>query len=314
MRLELNLVEIFCCVVDEGSFSKAGKKLRLSQPTISGHIRNLESFIGTPVLDRLPRKLVLTRAGKLLYRHGQSILGEKQSAIRELRQLLNCEQCEIILAGSSIPSECLLPRKIASFRKKFPDVKVEILISDSRGSVADVLSGKAELGFVGAIFDEDEIEYRRFGSDELALVVPNRGEWLDVKSIKLGSLIKKPFLVRESGSGTRQAFEDMFGYSMDRFNIAACFGSMGAIREALKAGVGVSVVSLLSVSSELTSGLLKAVKIEDIGPMKRDFYVATHRKLSLSPIAAAFLEHTLADAESAGGDSTCGDRGKAKSR
>lgn len=299
MRLELNLVEIFCCVVDEGSFSKAGKRLCLSQPTISGHIRNLESFVGTPLLDRLPRRLVLTRAGRLLYRRGQSIISEKRSAIRELKQLLDCEQGEIVLAGSSIPSEYLLPRIVASFREKFPHVMVEVLISDSRGSVDDVVSGKAELGFVGAIFDEDEIEYRLFGSDELALVVPNSGEWLDVESIKLAELITKPFLVRESGSGTRQSFEDMFGYPLERFNIAGCFGSMGAIREALKANIGVSVVSLLSVSSELAGGLLKTVKIEGIGPMRREFYVVTNRKLNLSPIAAAFLNHIAADAETA---------------
>lgn len=316
MRLELNLVEIFCCVVEEGSFSKAGRKLCLSQPTISGHIRNLESFVGTPLLDRLPRRLVLTSAGRLLYRRGQSILSEKRYAIRELRQLLNCEQGEIMLAGSSIPSEYLLPGIIASFREEFPNVKVEVLISDSRGSVADVLSGKAELGFVGAVFDDDEIEYRHFGSDELALVVPNSGEWLRVESITLSELIKKPFLVRESGSGTRQAFEDMFGYSMDRFNIAGCFGSMGAIREALKANIGVSVVSLLSVGSELSGGILKVVRIEDIGSMKREFYAVTNRRLSLSPIAAAFLKHVAPESEAPDEEASTGiseSRKKAKS-
>ena len=127
MRLELNLVEIFCCVVDEGSFSKAGKKLRLSQPTISGHIRNLENLIGTPLLDRLPRKIALTRAGKLLYKRGQFILTEKKSAIRELEQLLNYEIGEIVLSGSSIPSEYLLPPIVATFREKFPNIKVASL-------------------------------------------------------------------------------------------------------------------------------------------------------------------------------------------
>jgi DNA-binding transcriptional LysR family regulator len=315
MRLELNLVEIFCCVVDEGSFSKAGKKLRLSQPTISGHIRNLENFIGTPLLDRLPRKVVLTRAGKLLYKRGQSILGEKKSAIRELEQLLNCEQGEIVLSGSSIPSEYLLPPIVASFRESFPDIKVEILISDSRGSITDILSGKAELGFVGAVFDEAEIEYSYFGSDELALVVPNNDAWRDVESIKLSDLITKPFLVRESGSGTRRAFEEMFGYSMDRFNIAGCFGSTGAIREALKANIGVSVMSVLSVGAELASGFLKTVVIDDIGSMKREFYVITNRKLSLSPIARAFLKYALPDEDSVKNAAAAGfqkHRGKVK--
>jgi DNA-binding transcriptional LysR family regulator len=293
MRLELNLVEIFCCVVDEGSFSKAGQKLCLSQPTISGHIKNLENFVGTPLLDRLPRKIVLTRAGKLLYKYGQSILCEKKSAIRELEQLLNCEQGEIVLSGSSIPSEYLLPPIVASFREKFPDIKIEVCISDSKGSITDVLSGRAELGFIGAIFDESEIEYRHFGSDELALVVPNNKEWRDVASIQLSELTAKPFLVRETGSGTRRAFEEMLGYSLDRFNVVGCFGSMGSIREALKAGIGVSVVSVLSVGAELAAGLLKRVKIEDFEPMKRDFYVVTNRKLSPSPIAEAFLKYVM---------------------
>jgi DNA-binding transcriptional LysR family regulator len=289
MRLELSLIEIFCCVVDEGSFSKAAQKLRLSQPTISGHIRNLEDFVGTALLNRLPRKIVLTRAGSLLYKRGRSILNEKKSAIRELNQLLNNELGDIVLSGSSIPSEYLLPPVVASFREKFPNIKVEIRISDSKGSFTDVLSGKAELGFVGAVFDHDEVEYLHFASDELALVVPNTAEWRNVKSIKLDELTKKPFLARETGSGTRRAFEDMLGYSLDHLNVVGCFGSMGAIREALKANIGVSVVSLLSVGAELASGLLKAVKIEEMESMKRDFYAVTNRKLSLSPAAKAFL-------------------------
>jgi DNA-binding transcriptional LysR family regulator len=293
MRLELNLIEIFCCVVDEGSFSKAAQKLRLSQPTISGHIKNLEDLVGTSLLNRLPRKIVLTRAGSLLYKRGRSILNEKRSAIRELKQFLNNELGDIVLSGSSIPSEYLLPPIVASFRKKFPNIKVEIRISDSKGSFTDVLLGKAELGFVGAVFDHGEVEYRYFGSDELALVVPNTAEWQNVRSVKLNELSKKPFLARETGSGTRWAFEDMLGYSLDHLNVVGCFGSMGSIREALKANIGVSVVSLLSVGAELASGLLKVVKIEEMESMKRDFYAVTNRKLSLSPVAKAFLKCAL---------------------
>jgi len=306
MRLELNLVEIFCCVVDEGSFSKAGEKLRLSQPTVSGHIRNLENFVGVQLLDRLPRKIVLTPAGKLLYKRGQSILSEKKSAIRELNQLLNCEQGEIVLSGSSIPSEYLLPPIVASFREICPNIKVEIRISDSKGSITDVLSGRAELGFVGAMFDEDAIEYCHFGSDELVLVTPNNAEWRDVKSIKLQELTTKPFLVRESGSGTRRAFESILGYSLDHFNIVGCFGSTGAIREALKANIGVSVMSALSVSAELANGLLKTVEINDIGSMKREFYVTTNKKLTISSIAKAFLKCAIPDLDTASGGSTVG--------
>jgi LysR family transcriptional regulator, transcriptional activator of the cysJI operon len=297
MRLDLNLLEIFCCVVEEGGFSKAAEKLRRSQPTISGHIRNLENFVGTKLLDRFPRQIVLTHAGKLLYRYGQSILREKGSAERELKQLLNREAGEIILCGSTIPAEYLLPPIVASFHKKFPNIRVEIRISDSKEACADVSQNRAELGFVGAIFEAEEIEFRLFGSDELALVVPNTAEWRNVMSISLDALAEKPFLARETGSGTRKALEKMLGYSLDRFNIVGCFGSTGAIKEAVKANIGVSVLSVLAVATEVASGLLKIVKIEDMESMRRDFYVVSNKKMSLSPGAEAFLRYVLPEAE-----------------
>jgi DNA-binding transcriptional LysR family regulator len=293
MRLDLNLLEIFCCVVDEGGFSKAAEKLRRSQPTISGHIRNLESFVGTKLLDRFPRHIVMTHAGKLLYRYGQSILREKESAERELKQLLNREAGEIRLCGSTIPAEYLLPPIVASFHQKFPHIKVEIRISDSEEACADVIQNRAELGFVGAIFESEEIEFRLFGSDELALVVPNTAEWRNVTSITLDALATKPFLARETGSGTRRALEIMLGHSLDRFNIVGCFGSTGAIKEAVKANIGVSVLSLLAVATEVAGGFLKIVKIEDMQSMKRDFYVVHNKKISLSPGAEAFLQYAL---------------------
>jgi DNA-binding transcriptional LysR family regulator len=299
MQLDLNLIEIFCHVVEEESFSKAAERLRRSQSTISGHIRNLEDFIGTPLIDRFPRRFVLTHAGKLLYKYGQSILNEKKSAERELKQLLNRETGELVLCGSTIPAEYLLPPIVASFHAKFPGIKVEIRISDSKGGCADVVAGRAELGFVGAVFDADEIEIHNLGVDELALIVPNTEEWQYRESITLNELVTKPFLAREPGSGTRSSLEKMLGYSLDQFNIVGCFGSTGAIKEAVKANVGVSVLSVLAVATEIAGGLLKTVKIEDLGTMKRNFYVVNKKRLSLSPAAEAFLSYALRTAKEA---------------
>jgi DNA-binding transcriptional LysR family regulator len=285
MRLELNLVEIFCCVVEEGSFSRAAEKLRLSQPTISGHVRNLETLIGIQLLDRLPRGIALTHAGKLLYKHGVAIRNEKNSAIRALKQLLNSEHGELLLSGSTIPAEYILPPIIASFRSEYPRVKVEIRISDSEQACADILGGRTELGFVGAAVDSNEIEFHHFGWDELALIVPNTPEWHNVGSIGLEELSRKPFLARESGSGTRQAFEKILGHSLDSFNVVGCLGSTGAIKEAVKAHIGVSVLSVLAVGTELADGLLKQVTINGVESMRREFYVAKKKRVSLSPIA-----------------------------
>ncbi len=301
MQLDLNLLEIFCCVVEEGSFSRAAEKLRRSQPTISGHIRNLERVIGTALINRFPRHIVLTHAGQLLYQYGQSILNEKRAAERELRQLLDCEAGDLVLSGSTIPAEYLLPPIVASFREKFPHIKIEIRISDSKVACTDVIQGRAELGFVGAIFEAEQLKCLPFGSDELALVVPNTADWRGVRSIGLKELAAKPFLARESGSGTRKALEKMLGYSLENLNVVGCFGSTGAIKEAVKANIGVSVISVLAVATEVAGGLLKIVKIEGLESMKRDFYVVNSNKLHLSPAAEAFLNYALPKANAASG-------------
>src|ERR1051325_7318728 len=101
MRLDLSLVEVFCTVYEEGSFSKAALKLKLSQPTISAHMKTLEEAVGTRLLNRLPRSLVATEAGKILYRHGRRIISEKEAAIKELSKLLNRVEGPLTVCAST---------------------------------------------------------------------------------------------------------------------------------------------------------------------------------------------------------------------
>ncbi|HEY2933988.1 MAG TPA: selenium metabolism-associated LysR family transcriptional regulator [Acidobacteriota bacterium] len=295
MRLDLGLLEIFCHVYVQGSFSGAARKLRLSQPTISGHIKNLESYLGTTLFDRMPRKVVPTQAGRLLYRHGQSILNQKEAAIQELKQFLNRLDGSLEIAASTIPGEVLLPRLMAAFHDDYSAVRLQLKISDSEQVGFAVLNGDAELGFAGAKLDTVGLQYQNFATDEMALIAPNTGEWRRLRSITLEELRTRPFLAREKGSGTRRTFETKVGLSMDQFNVVARFGSTGSIREALKVGLGVSVVSVRAVEAEIKNGLLRRIQIRNIPPLKRDFYVVTNRQLTLSPIAEKFLEYALRD-------------------
>src|SRR6185503_13058242 len=110
MRLDLSLVEVFCVVYEEGSFSRAASKLHLSQPTVSGHIKNLEEAIGARLFDRLPRQAVPTRVGEILYIHGRAILNEKDATIQELSKFLNLVEGSLTISASTIPGEYLLPQ------------------------------------------------------------------------------------------------------------------------------------------------------------------------------------------------------------
>src|SRR5262249_40904445 len=151
----------------------------------------------------------------------------------------------------------LLPPIVAQFHRKFPAVTVEIRISDSEAVWRDLHEGSCELGFVGARPDTDGLEVRPFASDRLALVVPNDGEWSQIRSIDLDSLAAEPYLAREPGSGTRSEFEKITGRPIEQFNVVAYFGSTTAVKEGIKAGLGVSVLSLLAVKVELESGILR---------------------------------------------------------
>lgn len=293
IRLDLNLVEIFCHVYEEGNFSRAAQKLHLTQSTVSGHIKNLEKYIGARLFDRLPRRIVPTQAGQILYRRGRSILDEKEATIWELKNLLNCTEGSLTICGSTIPSEYLLPQIIVKFHARFPGVRIQLRISDSQTTCNEVLSGKVELGFAGAKLEAVGLEFHLFAADELVLAVPNTQEWRGITSITPDLLATKPFLAREAGSGTRIGFEKQSGLTLDDFNVVGYFNSANAIKEALRAGLGVSVLSLLAIKSEIASGELNTVQIEGIGKIQRDFFAVINKKLTPSPIAAAFLDCVL---------------------
>jgi DNA-binding transcriptional LysR family regulator len=293
MRLDLNLLEVFCCVYKEGSFSRAAQKLSLSQPTVSGHIKNLEDYLGAKLFNRLPRQVVPTRAGEILYRRGQAIMAEKESALQELKRFLNRMEGSLAVCCSTIPGEYLMPQIAASFHERFPAVVIDMNVSDSQAVCNDILSGKAELGFAGARIETVGLEFRHFASDEIVLVAPNNSEWRKTKSISLDRLATKPMLVREAGSGTRLAFEKTVGRALNEFNVVGYFGSSNSIKAAINSGLGVSMLSLLSVKSEIESGAFKTVEIEGIDALRRDFYAIFNKHFALSPIAEEFLDFVL---------------------
>jgi DNA-binding transcriptional LysR family regulator len=299
MRLELNLVEVFCCVYEERTYAKAARLLRCSPETVRAHIKNLEKCIGAKLFDRSGGKIVATKTGQILYKHGRSIMHQKAEATQEIRKLLDQHQGSLLVSCSQMMGDYVLPQIVAAFHSRFPDVTVEMRVGGSEEVCDDITTGAAEVGFVGAKFDRIGLESRVFGSDELALVVPNNKDWRHVKSIAMPDLVTKRFIGRERGSGTRMAFEKKIGRSIEELTLVACLGSTGAIKEAIKAGYGVSVISTIAIKCEIALGALKTVEIEGITPIRRDLFVVTNKNLTLSPIAGSFVEYVLSKASAA---------------
>jgi DNA-binding transcriptional LysR family regulator len=292
--VDLRLLEIFCCVYEEKSFSKAAKRLYLTQPTISGHIKSLEEYFGTPLFDRLGREIKPTRAGRLLYEHGRQIVDLKKVMVEGMSRFLNRLAGQLHLGASTIPGEYLLPSVIGRFREAHPNVQINLVIRDTKAIINEVEDGRLELGFVGARVPDRSLTFTEFARDQLVLVAPLTPRWKKTTSLRLSELKTEPLLIREPGSGTRMIFErklDELGENLDDFNVIAQFDSTTAIKEAIKAKIGVSILSHLAVQTELAARLMKTIRIREIETLERDFFAVINARRVRSPLCEAFLEH-----------------------
>ncbi len=296
--LDLRLLEIFCCVYEARSFSRAGERLHLAQPTVSGHIKSLEESFGTPLFDRLGREIQATRAGELLYGYARRIVELKRLTVEGMNRFLERLEGRLTLGASTIPGEYLLPRLIGRFREACPDIQVCLIIRDTREIVEGVKEGWIELGLVGAQIPAPGLAFTEFAADRLILVAPPTPAWESESGrLSLAELKGKPLLVREEGSGTRLRLERRLrelGHDLADFHIVAELGSTTAIKEAVKAGVGASVISSLAVRTDLAAGWLRRLDIREIGTLERSFFTVVGTARAGSPLRQAFEEYLSA--------------------
>jgi DNA-binding transcriptional LysR family regulator len=290
--MDLWQLHIYCKVVEHKSFSKAAKIIQISQPTISSHIKDLENHFGCRLIDRLARNAVPTKAGELLYHHARRLLAlrdETEMAIHEFKGKI---KGKLVVGGSTIPGAYIMPIIIGAFSKHYPEVSIYLIIGDSRKIIDDTLSGDCELGIVGAVAKDKRLSQEKLLEDELRLVIPSDHKWASKESLSPAELLNEPFILRESGSGTREAVETILnssGTSIRDINIAAVMGSTAAVIQGIKSHVGISIISTVAISEELQSGKLKAISIEGLA-LRRAFYLVRHRHRSLSPVARAFVK------------------------
>ncbi len=289
--MDIHVLELFCRIVESGSFSKAANAAYLTQPTVSGHIKKLEGEVGVRLLDRLGHRATPTKAGDLLYRYAKRILALRQEALQALDELKGGLKGELILGASSIPGGYLLPPLIGRFRAQYPDISVVLKVSDSKEIIEAVIDGAYEVGAVGAQFDDGRLEYQKFAEDEMVLVVPPTHPWASRRSVRVKELPSQPFLIRERGSGTRKIMEqalEQHNLSMSAFRVTGEMGSNEAIRQSVKTGGGIAIISRLAVASDIKHRELNAIPVAGL-KLTREFYLITHRHRSRSPICNAFL-------------------------
>lgn len=294
-RLDLRLIEIFCRVYTERSFSRAAKELHLTQPTVSTHVKELEESIGAPLFNRLGRKIEPTEAGRYLYEQARTIVDLKRSITEGMASFLGRIEGVLTVGASSVPGECLLPRLMTGFHAEHPTVRTRLRISDSGETLDDLRHGDIELGVVGATATDSDLQFESLASDTLVLVAPVKmGKKRRTAPVSLREVRELPLLLREAGSGTRTALELALAaknLDLSGFNLAAELGSLGAIKEAVRQGYGVSFVSDLAVRNEVAAGMMKIVRVEGLGTIRRTYYTVVNSRRALSPVTQVFLEY-----------------------
>ncbi len=291
-------LETFVEASERGSFTAAARFLRISQAAVSQRVQQLEGILKASLFDREGGRISLTDAGRLLHDYAQRILALHRDAKAKIRETPPIVFGELILAASSIPGEYLLPPILATFRQKYPRIRVRLSVADTASVLRDVQRGVAHLGVVGGKSDNLNLEYRPFGKEELVLVVPAAHAWGKRRLVRIDTLLRQPLIQREAGSASRQCFEDALrsaGHIPSEIRVAMELGSNEAIKEAVLQGVGLAILSANAVGKESKEGAFRTLKVKGLS-LGREFFIVQDRKKVLPPGAQLFLLHTAKNA------------------
>jgi DNA-binding transcriptional LysR family regulator len=268
----------------------------LAQASVCERIATLESMVGAKLLDRHGRRVVPTRAGELLYKHALQLLEVKRAAVLEIQDFLGMKQGEIRVGGSTIPGEYVLPKVIGRFVQRYPLVSITLTVADSEEIEKRVLGGDFEFGIIGRKSDGTNIRSEELWEDQLTLVVPAKHRWAGKKEVTIQELAEEPFISRELGSGTLRTLESHLQAvglkGIDSLTVVARLGTSTAVKEGVKAGVGVSILSIIAIETELRAGILRTLKVKNLR-MTRNFYLIRDKRRSVSPPCRAFIDFLL---------------------
>ncbi len=294
--MELRKLEAFCKVIDSGSFTQAGKEMLLSQPTISEHIRYLEEEFEEKLLERHGREINPTPVGAVLYEYASRVLQARDETIQAVKQFSGRMVGTVTIGCGTIPGTYIIPRLLGTFRKEYSSINTVLRIASSQIIAEAVVAGKLELGVVGAKWNDKALSWTRIFSDALTVIVPPDHKWKKRKSITIEELMTEPFVMRERESGTRKVIADILlksGYKEQNLQKVAEIGSTAAVKEAVKAKLGVAIVSKRAVVDAIGCGKLCSVGI-DGQQLGRPFYLVQRKNRALSPVTATFLDFLVA--------------------
>lgn len=272
-------LKVFKSVSHNQSFTKAAQELFITQPAVTKHIQELEAQYKTRLFERTANKVVLTKEGRIFQEHAERILEDYGKLEYEMNLLHNDHSGELRLGASTTIAQYVLPPLLARFAEKFPKVSVSMLNGNSEEMETALQEHRIDLALVEGNIRQPNLKYNLFMKDELVPVVYIKSKWKDLDEITLEELKHIPLVLRERGSGTLDVLITALRHhniKLTDLTVAMYLGSTESIKLYLKNSNCMGIVSIRSITEELTSGKFKIIDIEDL-EMNREFdFVQLH--------------------------------------
>ena len=276
-------IKVFLAVARMNSFTRAAESVNLSQPAVTHQIKNLESLLKARLFNRDQNRVELTNAGKIFLRYSEEINLLYQKAMGEIHEITNQVAGDIQLGAASLMGKYLLPRILGNFKKMYPNVNLSMLVGNSKEVIGFLENGVIELAIVSEPIPSKNFVVFPFYRDHLTTVVYPSHPWCKKEAITVDELCEEDFISREIGSGTREFFLKSRGLPCKGGDLKTVMvlGSSEAVKMAVIGEMGFSILSRLAIRSEVELGLLKEVRLKDVG-LIRDFFIVYKSEEHLS--------------------------------
>lgn len=286
--MDLQKLRVFAAVAREGNVTRAAQKLSLSQPALSKQLSELEDSLSTILFDRLPRGVRLTVAGEVLLRHAERIFAAESAAEAELLELLGLRTGRLSVGASTTIGSYLIPQVFGAFSEAHPQVKLELEIANTSVIQAMVADGRIDLGLTEGAVPGEQFECEVVHYDEMVAFARKGHPLLEKKKVVAADLTRTSFISRERGSGTRDVIEAALAERNVSVDPVMSLGSNEAIKNAVAAGLGLAILSRLTLDQELSSGRLELIDVRDLS-IRRALYMVRLRGKHESPAVQAFV-------------------------
>lgn len=288
--MNLRSLKVFKTVCESKSMTAAGEKLYMSQPAVSQTITKLEKEVGIKLFERIKNRLELTYGGKVLYKYSKKIIRLTDESEDMLHQIANLKAGKLRIGASMTIGTYILPDIINDFKKEYQELKMPLYINNTDNIVDNILNNDLDIAFVEGPFKEKEIKSEIFRKDELVVVSSPDYFSKKVGDLSLGDIAGENFILREKGSGTRDLAIKKLEESQIDYKIKHVLNNFEAIKKAITANFGLSILPKISVREEVNRGELVILNIEELN-IVRDFKIIYHDSKYHSPFFSRFKDY-----------------------